>query len=148
MAKIHSHAGTVTCLVLAMRVVPNRKVRWGKRVALFDCPRLCMQNPWVKIPKTAPYVLPQDYPLITDFNKTANSRQQIRLNVAPQPFLGNPKTAEVYLLNLNPGYSEKHEEAIFFTRLYRYENFKSFAIKNKLPFYLLNPKLNNTLGSI
>lgn len=62
-----------------------------------------MDNPWASIPDYAPFVLDADAALIASFNASASEDHRIRLDVPPEPFLGNLE-ANVVLLNLNPGY--------------------------------------------
>jgi hypothetical protein len=64
-----------------------------------------MQNPWIDLPTTAPYVLESDRAAIDNFNNDPKTTEQthIFLDMFPLPFLG-AKDAPVVLLNLNPGY--------------------------------------------
>lgn len=60
-------------------------------------------NPWLQLPAEPPYVLPADRPFVDRFNERARDRHRIRLEIIPEPYLGNPD-APVVLLNLNPGF--------------------------------------------
>jgi len=55
-----------------------------------------MNNPWIGLPETPPYVLPQDQ-VSTSWQLGA-----FNANSIPEPFIGNPATASLILLNLNP----------------------------------------------
>lgn len=98
-----------------------------------------MDNPWLALPETAPYVLPEDHRQIAAFNRTADEATLVRLNMMPEPFLGNPH-APVVLLGLNPGFSPNAQ---------RNENAEFLALSRgnlhhaggEYPFYLLTPRL-------
>lgn len=99
-----------------------------------------MNNPWLDLPETAPYVLPQDHHRIAVFNRTADDETFIRLGMMPEPFLGNP-AAPLVVLNLNPGFNPL---------AVRNETQEFYALsRNNLhheggdyPFYLLTPSLD------
>lgn len=61
-----------------------------------------MRNPWQDLPESAPFVLPDDAPVVEAWNKYASEREQLRLDLVPQPWLGR-WDAPVVVLNLNPG---------------------------------------------
>jgi hypothetical protein len=98
-----------------------------------------MNNPWLNLPEAAPYVLPQDHQRIAAFNRTADEDTMIRLNMMPEPFLGNP-IAPVVLLGLNPGFSPNavRNETTEFLALSR-NNLHHAG--GEYPFYLLTPSL-------
>ncbi len=60
-------------------------------------------NPWLKVPKEAPFALPEDESYISAFNKanTRGENYEINLNHMPEPRLG-PIDAPVAILQLNP----------------------------------------------
>ena len=99
-----------------------------------------MINPWLDLSETTPYVLPQDHQRIAAFNRTADASTLIRLEMMPEPFLGNPD-APVVLLNLNPGFNpaaHRNETPEFYT-LSR-NNLRQEG--GEYPFYLLTPSLD------
>lgn len=55
-----------------------------------------MNNPWIELPETPPYILRQ-YRESTSWRIDAFNGNSI-----PEPFIGNPATASLILLNLNP----------------------------------------------
>ena len=69
-----------------------------------------MENPWIDLPDSPPFVLSDEYDSIRSFNEKTNEIQKIRLELIPEPYLGNPNSP-IVLLNLNPGFME--EEIIF-----------------------------------
>ena len=63
-----------------------------------------LDNPWKRLPRKAPFFLPEDRSAIDAFNGSASDRYRIRGDTLPVPYLGLPD-APILLLNLNPGYS-------------------------------------------
>ncbi len=64
-----------------------------------------MNNPWLELPSTAPYLLESDRQQVETFNRTAKPNHRIYDDLLPEPYLGNPSTASIVLLSLNPGFS-------------------------------------------
>lgn len=62
-------------------------------------------NPWLQVTKKVPYVAQIDSEVF-DNDPRLIEKSDIRTEVLPEPYVGNPFTAEVYLLNLNPGFDE------------------------------------------
>ncbi|GBE23192.1 MAG TPA: hypothetical protein ENH00_13530 [Actinobacteria bacterium] len=60
-------------------------------------------NPWVHLPATPDFVLPEDAPQVYEHNARRGEDYQLQLHVLPESFLG-PVDAPVVLLSLNPGY--------------------------------------------
>src|SRR5437762_5162188 len=63
-----------------------------------------LDNPWKRLPRKAPFFLPEDRSAIDAFNGSASDRYRIRGDTLPVPYLGLPD-APILLLNLNPGYT-------------------------------------------
>lgn len=63
-----------------------------------------MQNPWVSLPQSSPYVLASDSKPIQVFNARAENRHSYDTSLFPEPFFGS-LDAPVVVLNLNPGWS-------------------------------------------
>ncbi len=110
-----------------------------------------MTNPWedIDFSKNPPYALARELKIINSFNSTCKKPNYIiHLDIIPEPYLGNPITCEILLLNLNPGYSQ-------IDKIYHTENkdFREASIKNllhrmqKYPFYLLDPIAKESPGS-
>jgi|GEM_PF-1287158 len=58
-----------------------------------------ISNPWATLPKNPPYLAPCDQDMkLRDF-------YDLRLELLPQPYMGNLETAKVIILLLNPGYT-------------------------------------------
>ena len=70
-------------------------------------------------------------------------------NCIPEPFIGNPSTAKVVLLLLNPGFHEATDVAS-----HSREDFKTAIFQNlrhevqEYPFYPLNPAFSKTASAI
>jgi hypothetical protein len=99
-----------------------------------------MQNPWLQLPTQSPYVLDMDRESIDSYNTLHNDDKKIIVESIPEPFIGNPTTAKVVLLNLNPGHSEDDAKAhcdVDFRKAMMH-NLRHEA--QECPFYALNPK--------
>jgi hypothetical protein len=59
-------------------------------------------NPWLNLPATAPYVLPEDFAKIGHHRNYSN----LRLDMMPGQFIGGLNNTEVVFLLLNPGFNE------------------------------------------
>jgi hypothetical protein len=70
-----------------------------------------VRNPWSELPGQTPYVLQIDGTSIDRYNTLHNSDEKIIVESLPEPFIGNPQSAKVVLLNLNPGHSEDDAKA-------------------------------------
>jgi len=98
-------------------------------------------NPWLELPTSAPYVLPEDGAAIEAFNRTAQTATRYDLTLLPEPFLGRTD-APVVVLCLNPGWSPDgpigHKEPNFIRR--SRENL--LHAESAYPFHLLDPALH------
>ncbi|MCG3181442.1 MAG: hypothetical protein BIFFINMI_03838 [Phycisphaerae bacterium] len=103
------------------------------------------ENPWRRLPRKAPYLLPEDKALILKFNESAREGVEFHYDLLPEPFLGRPD-APVVLLNKNPGYSPNdlatHTDPAFATKARGNLLHKGAAF----PFYLLDPAEVRALG--
>jgi hypothetical protein len=118
----------------------------GKPSSLVDTRVIyCGDNPWLRLPKGADFVLPEDKDLVDAFNLTAENRLKLHLELLPEPFLGRAD-APVVLLNLNPGYSDDdlswHQNPLFQTRYRRNLSHEPCDY----PFYLLAPDVSSAPG--
>ena len=60
-------------------------------------------NPWLDLPVSPPYVLPEDLAVLRRYPRALAS---LVFAGPPGPFIGNPSSARVILLSLNPGFDE------------------------------------------
>jgi hypothetical protein len=102
-------------------------------------------NPWTQLSDQTPdRILACDQPQITQHNDTAAPDYRIIEQSIPEPYIGNPTTARVILLGLNPGHSDADAED------YARADFRAALFNNlrhtpqTYPFYPLNPHFANT----
>lgn len=84
--------------------------------------RLEADNPWLFVAKEIEDtgyknptcgVHPKDRMIIEKYNASASDNYRLRLNLPPEPFQGNPLTAEVVILMLNPGFVERYNVDVY-----------------------------------
>jgi len=103
-----------------------------------------MRNVWLDLPSTTPYVLEIDREAIDSYNAKTAGATKINVESIPEPFIGNPASATVILLNLNPGDSPHDPKA------HADPDFRAAIIGNlrhepqEYAFYSLNPKFEWT----
>jgi hypothetical protein len=103
-----------------------------------------MRNPWTRLRRTPPFVLPEDKVAVLGFNDKVGRRHPRYLhveNILPEVFVGNPN-APVVMLGNNPGVTNKglssKQDATFMRRMRR-------NLCHKLadyPFVFLAPDFN------
>jgi hypothetical protein len=105
-----------------------------------------VQNPWLNLPPESPYILEMDSECVNRYNESRTKDTIINFESIPEPFIGNPESAVVVLLNLNPGDSDEDWKA-------RRDDELKKAMRDNLhhewqeyPFYYLNPKFSWTAG--
>jgi hypothetical protein len=81
-----------------------------------------VDNPWADLTASPPYVANLDRDLLT---KERMERSDLKLNHLPVPWIGDPRRADVLLLQLNPGWTEDTDESE--TGEYVTENRKSLT---------------------
>ena len=106
-----------------------------------------MTNPWLALPPSPPYVLPDDRTCVEAFNAKLppDSPRRIEIEaVIPEPFVGAVKTAPVVVLLLNPGFGPEdaasHADPEFRTALI--SNLRH--VPSKWPFYFFDPRFRDT----
>jgi hypothetical protein len=103
-----------------------------------------MTNPWTNLRVDNPYILDIDKESVAAFSRSVSNDRKLDTESIPEPFIGNPETARVVLLGLNPGHSEEDETA------HKRAKFKDVLFRNlrheplEYPFYPLNPQFVNT----
>ena len=101
-------------------------------------------NPWLKLPYESRYVLEIDRESISRYNQSHGEDRKINLNSVPEPFIGNPDSAKIVLLSLDPGDSMQDFKA------HLHDEFKKAMFHNlhresqDWPFYSLNPDFSWT----
>jgi hypothetical protein len=107
-----------------------------------------MDNPWVNLPTSAPFVLPSDKEQIDRFNggRPEEDKHRIHLTSIPEAFLGQ-RDAQLVLLNLNPGYNKAnlpfYESGTLLSQTARLNLIHASL---PYPFWVLNPAFNNYGG--
>lgn len=115
-----------------------------RRKKYLTYPECTMTNPWMNLRSEPPYVLEIDEREIRNYDSKQRSDARLALDSVPEPYIGNPETATLVLLLLNPGHDEKDTEA------HSNEQFKKTLFRNlrsepqDYPFYPLNPAFKDT----
>jgi len=67
-----------------------------------------MENPWISLKRiNNEYIANCDKETITYFKSKLHNEFELKLNLTPGPYYGDPDKAKVFLLGLNPGYSDE-----------------------------------------
>jgi hypothetical protein len=98
-------------------------------------------NPWVSLPRQAPYVLPEDLAVLDGLRREYG----LHLDVLPAPYAGDPERATVCILTLNPGYAETDHEDHLLPRYFD-QRIAALTFKAEWPFPYLDPQLATTGG--
>jgi hypothetical protein len=99
-----------------------------------------LENPWLKIPRSAPFILPSDRDAISSFHDIVNNADQLKLNLLPIPYLGLP-TAPIVLLNLNSGYHPLDDTLQSTSAFKRALRGCLRHADTKYPFFFLDPNI-------
>jgi hypothetical protein len=104
-----------------------------------------ISNPWHDFPSSQPYLLSADKESVLKHNDRLPETHQIKHNVLPEPYLGNPD-APIVLLNQNPGYSE--EDISFYDQEHVRELWRKNILHEpmKYPFWLIDTNLSPNIG--
>jgi hypothetical protein len=103
-----------------------------------------VENPWLKLPSQSPYVLEIDRVSISQYNQLHGEDRKININSVPEPFIGNPESAKLILLSLNPGDS-KHDVKAHLDDEFKKAMFHTLHRESQdWPFYSLNPAFSWT----
>jgi hypothetical protein len=102
-------------------------------------------NPWAQLAEQNPHrILACDQNQISQHNEAVTPDYRIIEQSIPEPYIGNPTTARVILLGLNPGHSDADAQD------YARADFRAALFNNlrhtpqAYPFYPLNPAFANT----
>ncbi|MDZ4855311.1 MAG: hypothetical protein SGJ26_10735 [Nitrospirota bacterium] len=100
-----------------------------------------MKNPWLDLPKSAPFVLAGDSALVAQHNAHPKCERKqtgrINLKLRPVPYIGDPK-APVVLLTLNPG-DKPGDELGEANDIYR--RMSKANLNHEAGYYILHPEL-------
>jgi hypothetical protein len=103
-----------------------------------------MQNPWPELPNEPPYVLDMDRDSISRYNNRRALASKVKVESVPEPFIGDPQSARVVLLNLNPYDSDDDRKAHCNAEFKRAMRVNLRHDRQEYPFYPLNPKFEQT----
>ena len=96
------------------------------------------ENPWVDLPDAPPFVAPVDVELLEKLAGKLTGPCELRLDLRPQPWTGSIHKAEVLLLALNPGHSDRDYEELR-NPDYADQWRRALSFDTRTPFYLLDP---------
>ena len=96
-----------------------------------------IQNPWIDLPKTAPYIAPVDRLYINE------SIKHLHLDIQPTPYLGNLNDAEVVVLALNPGF-RADDVVTYHEPLFSKQNELTMHGKSNPAFFALDERLSES----
>ena len=74
---------------------------------IVDVPGLLHPNPWGDLPEEPPFVLRMDRDAVATWNAKASPKVKVRTDLMPDPPLGDPLTAAVVVLALNPSLDDE-----------------------------------------
>jgi len=106
-----------------------------------------MENPWktIRAITTEPYIAKDDKDAIKAlFKKSPKKAEKLQLDYLPQPYMGNPKLAKIFLLNGNPNAPDGKNDQKFSQKKFneKYREIILNSLENKVkdyPLYALNP---------
>jgi len=103
-------------------------------------------NPWKRLPQECPYILEIDRKseYIQRYQQVVSHDTKLMVESIPEPFIGNPKTAKVVLLNLNPGHSKTDKEEHCRSEIKEAMLHNLYREPQEYPFYPLNPAFKGT----
>ncbi|HMI09500.1 MAG TPA: hypothetical protein VK497_03855 [Candidatus Saccharimonadales bacterium] len=102
-----------------------------------------MDNPWLDLPKQAPFVAPCD---IETLNNPKYKRDGLRFDGFPEPYGGDIKTAKVVCLLLNPGFEEADATTNFDNPYWVHEARANLDHSTNSGFLYLSPRVQETGG--
>jgi hypothetical protein len=103
-----------------------------------------MDNPWINLPMTSPYVLPEDKRLLDTFSYPNEKRPHTE--ILPAPYMGQPDSVKVFLLSLNPGFKEWDVKRETTDLDYDNEKRKSLTFQSRVACFFLDSNFADTPG--
>lgn len=70
-----------------------------------------MSNPWLELKRMPPYVVSNDREQVAAFNRSASDDVKLRVDLLPEPYIGDVN-APVVLLAASPGWHPEDREAL------------------------------------
>ncbi len=104
-----------------------------------------MQHPWLDLPSEPPLVARADAESFLRLRGLLRDKYELKLGLLPQPWTGNPTTAEVFMLTLNPGFSP--DDYIELRNADYAEQWRlALSFQTRTSFCFLDPAFENTGG--
>lgn len=104
-------------------------------------------NPWLQLPDAAPYVLPNDQPILEAFHRNQNPKLRYRLDLPPDPWQGK-WTAPVLLLLQNPSLGGADEGTYADPGVLAANRANLDEQAGELPMYWLDDRLAHTYSGM
>jgi|tagenome__1003787_1003787.scaffolds.fasta_scaffold20812185_1 hypothetical protein len=108
---------------------------------MIDGIELAGDNLWENLPHTPPYIASADRDAVT---RDAVDHSALKLNCLPVPWIGDPRSASVLLLGLNPGWTPATEQLE--QGVYAAENRLGLTFKSRVPMWNFDERLTGTPG--
>lgn len=102
---------------------------------------LLERNPWCRLPREPPFILPEDEPVLAPHAEKAG----LVVDLPPQPYLGDPRHARVLILGLNPGAAKADYEDCKVPG-YLKEWKGSLTFETSSPFFIIEDRFAGTAG--
>jgi hypothetical protein len=102
-----------------------------------------MDNPWLDLPKKAPFIAPSDIEML---NHPKYKQEGLRFDAFPEPYGGNMETAKVICLLLNPGFEEADVTTNFDNPYWVREIRANLKHQTESEFFYLSLKVAETGG--
>jgi hypothetical protein len=106
-------------------------------------------NPWEEIlNKRSPFVLDEDRKALELFNQRVSDDYKYYTDLPPEPYIGNPITAEIFLLALNPGYAGSEQEYLIKNPALYQALLNNLVHQNiDYPLFFLEDRFNDSPGA-
>jgi hypothetical protein len=106
-------------------------------------------NPWGDLPIKPPFVLPADRREVEGYQaRVRDPKQRLAVDRLPEPWVGDPSTATVLMLQLNPGYKPAEDDALHARDDYRDVVRRSLLHRQQdTQFHYLDPRFAESGGA-
>ena len=104
-----------------------------------------IKNPWPELPPSSPFVLANDAELLSVCGSKASG---LRTEVLPDPYVGDPNSASVILLALNPGFRQADIDLNMASEEYVDQSRRNLTHESRTPFLFFDPAFEYTGGNI
>lgn len=106
-----------------------------------------MNNPWADLPREAPYIAQIDRDAVaTVLEREPGGREDLRFDVLPHPYAGDPARARVLILALNPGWADTDEQEERDVPDWQSEVRRALTFEASTPFVHVDPRFRESTG--